>query len=202
MPVSRKKIRSGDINALFPHLRDTSNRCGQILIMTLHIIDLDHNWVGILLSILLKTFLNKSKSLGDNTIIHPDTEFSLSLIESGCLFALTGEQASLIIKSTRDDINIMKNFRSITVDFELIERPEFPSLAFYINIDTKSERTFRYEYFFSTESAEEMRIIRKVCGEKRLDILLYNSAVEYAIHAEVSEEQASRLGSLLSGVRA
>ena len=155
-----------------------------------------------MLSILLKPFPNKSKSIDDYPKIHPDTEFSLSLFEAGCYFARTGEKTALIIKSTRDDINIMKEFQAITVDFELIERPEFPSLAFYINIETKGERTFRFEYFFSTESADEVNILGNMCGEKRFDILLYDSVVEYVIHTKISEEQAAGLKTLLNRVRA
>jgi hypothetical protein len=154
-----------------------------------------------LLSILLKSFLNKSKMTDDTPEIHNDTEFSLSLIESGCLFASIGDKTALIIKSKNDDINIMKDFQVITVDFELIERPEFPSLAFYLNIDSKRGRTFRFEYFFSTESVDEINILEKISGEKRFDILLYNSVVEYVIRAEISEEQASGLRSLLNRVR-
>lgn len=151
-----------------------------------------------MLSILLKPFLNRDKKVGGKPELHPDTELSLSLIDSGCLFVLIDNKIALIIKASHDDIQIMKEFQAITVEFELIERPEFPSLAFYLNLEAKGGRSFRYEYFFSTESADEMEILRKMCGDKRFDIILYDSGVEFVIRTEIPERQAHELRSLLT----
>lgn len=151
-----------------------------------------------MLSILLKPFLNRYKKVGGKPELHPDTELSLSLIDSGCLFVLIDNKIALIIKASHDDIQIMKEFQVITVDFELIERPEFPSLAFYLNLEAKGRRSFRFEYFFSTESADDMEILRKMCDDKRFDIILYNSGVEFVIRTEIPERQAHELRSLLT----
>lgn len=151
-----------------------------------------------MLSILLKPFLNRDKKVGGKPELHPDTQLSLSLIDSGCLFVLMDKKIALIIKASHDDIQRMKEFQAITVDFELIERPEFPSLAFYLNLEAKGGRRFRYEYFFSTESGDETGILRKMCGDKRFDIIFYNSGVEFIIRAEIPERQASELRSLLT----
>ena len=151
-----------------------------------------------MLSILLKPFLKRDKKVGGKPELHPDTELSLSLIDSGCLFVLSESNVALIIKASQDDIRIMKEFRAITVDFELIERPEFPSLAFYLNLEAKDGGRFRYEYFFSTESGDETGILGKMCGDRRFDIIFYNSGVEFVIRAEIPERQASELRSLLA----
>ena len=92
----------------------------------------------------------------------------------------------------------MKEFKAITVDFELVERPEFPSLAFYMNIEGRSGGKLRFEYFFSTESGGETDILRKMCGDGRFDIILYNFGVEFIINAEISEGQASELRALVT----
>lgn len=151
-----------------------------------------------MLSILLKPFLNRDKKVGGKPKLHPDTELSLSLIDSGCLFVLLDNKIALIIKASHDDIQRMKEFQAITVDFELIERPEFPSLAFFLNLEAKGGRSFRFEYFFSTESGDETDILRKMCSDKRFDIILYNSGVEFVIRAEIPEGQAYELRSLLT----
>lgn len=151
-----------------------------------------------MLSILLKPFLNRDKKVGGQLDPHPDTLLSLSLIDSGCLFVLMDNKIALIIKASQDDIQIMKEFQTITVDFELIERPEFPSLAFYLNLEAKGGRSFRFEYFFSTESGDETDILRKMCDDTRFDIILYNSGVEFVIRAEIPERQAHELRSLLT----
>jgi hypothetical protein len=151
-----------------------------------------------LLSILLRPFLNKNNKIRDWPEFHPDTELSLSLIDSGCLFVLTDGKTALVIKGSTDSIQVMKEFQAITVDFELIERPEFPSLAFYLSLEAKSGRSFRFEYFFSTESGDEMNILGKMCEDKRFDIILYDSAPQFVIRAEIPEGQARELRSLLT----
>lgn len=130
--------------------------------------------------------------------LHPDTELSLSLIDSGCLFAQINGKTALIIKGNGDDLSIIKEFRTITIDFELVEKAEFPSLAFFLNIETRSGRRFRFEYFFSMESEDETDILGKMCGDKRFDIILYGSGVDFVIRAEIPEGQAGELRSLLS----
>jgi hypothetical protein len=151
-----------------------------------------------LLSILLKPFLNKFTGAGDWPEFHPDTELSLSIIDSGCLFVLIEGKTALVIKGAADDLRIMKEFQALTVDFELIERPEFPSLAFYLSLETRSGRHFRFEYFFSTESGDEMNVLGKMCVNKRFDIILYGSAPEFVIRAEIPEGQARELRALLT----
>jgi hypothetical protein len=151
-----------------------------------------------LLSILLKPYLNKNRGVRDWPEFRPDTELSLSLIDSGCLFVLIDGKTALVIKGSGDDVRLMKDFQAITVDFELIERPEFPSLAFYLSLEAKSGRSFRFEYFFSTESADETNILGKMCEDKRFDIILYDSAPEFVIRAEIPDGQARELRSLLT----
>ncbi len=150
-----------------------------------------------MLSILLKPFSGRFKTNSGGPELPPDTLLSLSMIDSGCLFVLIGTGIAMIIKADAEDIQIMKEFQVITIDFELIERPEFPSLAFYLNLEGKSGKRFRFEYFFSTESGSETDILRKMCGDRRFDIILYNSGVEFVISAEISEGQSSELSSLV-----
>jgi len=150
-----------------------------------------------LLSILLKPFLGKNKDAGGIPDLHPDTVMSLSLIDSGCLFAQINGKTAFIIKGSGDDFGIIKEFRTITIDFDLVEKAEFPSLAFFLNIETGSGRRLRFEYFFSTESGDETDILGKMCGDRRFDILLYSSGVDYVIRAEIPEGQAAELSALL-----
>ena len=151
-----------------------------------------------MLSILLKPFLGKDKGLGNLPEIGPDTLISLSLIDSGCLFARTNEKAALIIKGNTDDYRLFQEFRTITIDFDLIEKAEFPSLAFFLNIDTKGGRRFRFEYFFSTESGDEAKILGEICADRRFDIILFSSAIDFIIRAEIPEGQVAQLRKLLS----
>jgi hypothetical protein len=42
-----------------------------------------------------------------------------------------------------------------------------------------------------------METLKKMCNDRRFDILLYSSGVELMIHAEISAEQAAGLKTLL-----
>ena len=154
-----------------------------------------------MLSILLKPFLGKNKDAGGVPELHPDTLLSLSLIGSGCLFTQIGGKAALIINGKVDEFDIIKEFQTITIDFDLIEKAEFPALVFFLNIDAKSGRKFRFEYFFSTESGEELDIIGKMCADRRFDIILYGSGSDFVIRAEIPEGQAAELRTLLGKAR-
>lgn len=156
---------------------------------------------GRLLSILLKPFLGKNKDAGGVPELHPDTLLSLSLIDSGCLFTQVNGKTVLIIKDNEEVLDIIKKFQMITINFDLIEKAEFPALVFFLNIDSKSGRKFRFEYFFSTESGEELEILGKVCADRRFDIILYGSGSDFVIRAEIPEGQAAELRTLLGKAR-
>lgn len=130
--------------------------------------------------------------------LHPDTVLSLSLIDSGCLFTQINGNTAFIIKGNGNDFDIIKEFRTLTIDFDLIEKAEFPSLAFFLNVETGSGRRLRFEYFFSMESGDETDILRKMCDDRRFDILLYSSRVDYVMRAEIPEGQAAELRALLN----
>jgi hypothetical protein len=150
-----------------------------------------------LLSLILKPLLKNSNQTLEDINIPPDTEISLSLIESGCIFVSLNNKAALIIKSSLDEIKLLKNINRITLNFELIERPEFPSLGMHIEINTVSNTLFKFEYFFSTESMEEIDLLKKLKDQNHLDILFFNTQIEYSKTIELTKEEKSELNSLI-----
>ncbi len=150
-----------------------------------------------MLSLILKPLLKNSNQTLEDINIPPDTEISLSLIESGCIFVSLNNKAALIIKSSLDEIKLLKNINRITLNFELIERPEFPSLGMHIEINTVSNTLFKFEYFFSTESMEEIDLLKKLKDQNHLDILFFNTQIEYSKTIELTKEEKSELNSLI-----
>jgi hypothetical protein len=150
-----------------------------------------------LLSLILKPLLKNSNQTLEDINLPPDTEISLSLIESGCIFVSLNNKAALIIKSSLDEIKLLKNINRITLNFELIERPEFPSLGMHIEINTVSNTLFKFEYFFSTESMEEIDLLKKLKDQNHLDILFFNTQIEYSKTIELTKEEKSELNSLI-----
>ncbi|MCZ6556094.1 MAG: hypothetical protein O6759_08260 [Candidatus Dadabacteria bacterium] len=150
-----------------------------------------------MLSLILKPLLKNSNQTLEDINLPPDTEISLSLIESGCIFVSLNNKAALIIKSSLDEIKLLKNINRITLNFELIERPEFPSLGMHIEINTVSNTLFKFEYFFSTESMEEIDLLKKLKDQNHFDILFFNTQIEYSKTIELTKEEKSELNSLI-----
>ena len=150
-----------------------------------------------MLSLILKPLLKNSNQTLEDINLPPDTEISLSLIESGCIFVSLNNKAALIIKSSLDEIKLLKNINRITSNFELIERPEFPSLGMHIEINTVSNTLFKFEYFFSTESMEEIDLLKKLKDQNHFDILFFNTQIEYSKTIELTKEEKSELNSLI-----
>lgn len=151
-----------------------------------------------MLSLILKPLLKNSNQTLEDINIPPDTEISLSLIESGCIFVSLNNKAALIIKSSLDEIKLLKNINRITLNFELIERPEFPSLGMHIEINTVSNTLFKFEYFFSTESMEEIDLLKKLKDQNHFDILFFNTQIEYSKTIELTKEEKSELNYLIN----
>ena len=153
-----------------------------------------------MLSLILKPLLKNPNQAPENIDLPLDTEISLSLIESGCIFVSINDKAALIIKSTLEEIKLLKNINRLTFNFELIEKPEFPSLGMHIDINTASNSSFKFEYFFNTESMEEIELLKKLKDQNHFDILFFNTQIEFSKTIELPDEDKSELNSLINKV--
>jgi len=147
-----------------------------------------------LLSLILKPLFKNSDSA---TELPFDTEISLSMIESGCIFIFLNEMAALIIKNSPDEINVLKNINRITFNFELIERPEFPSLGMHIEINTASNNSFNFDYFFNTESHQEIELLKKLKNQTYFDIHFYTTEVIHSKKIELETQDKLELNPLI-----
>ncbi len=151
-----------------------------------------------MLSFILKPFLGQGGKNIELPELDSDTELSLSLIQSGCVYVLLRGKTILIIKKSENDIASLVESDHISLDFELIERPEFPSLGAYINIYDAEDNPTRFEYFFSMESHDEMELLEKLTEQDYLDIVFYTSDVEHVKRTTLNETQKEELTSLLA----
>ena len=150
-----------------------------------------------MLSLLLKPLIKNSIQTIEDIELPSDTEISLSLIESGCIFVSLNEEAVLIIKSSTEEIKLLNNINRLTFNLELIERPEFPSLAMHIEINTVSNTSFKFEYFFNTESMEEIDLLKKLKNQDHFDILFFDTQIQHSKTVELNKEDKSELDSLI-----
>jgi len=151
-----------------------------------------------LLSFILKPFIGKSSHNIEMPELDADTELSVSLIESGCVFILIKGQTTLLIKSGEREIRSFEKSDKVSLDFELIERPEFPSLGAYVNIYDAQGNPTRFEYFFSLESGEETGLLEKLIEQDYLDIVFYTAEIRHIKRTTINNEQKQELASLLA----
>ena len=147
-----------------------------------------------MLSLIFKPLI---KSLETKVEIPIDTEISLSMIDSGCVFVSLNDLASLIVVCSQDDINALKNINLITINFELIERPEFPSLGMHIEINTAANKQFRFDYFFNTESPTELDLLNKLGEQNYFDMHFYQTGVVHSKKVELRAEDKIELNTLI-----
>lgn len=150
-----------------------------------------------MLSLILKPLFKNSDSNINDLELPFDTEISLSMIESGCVFISLYQMATLFIISPREELLLLNNINKITFNFELIERPEFPSVGMHIDINTVSNNPFKFEYFFNTESPEEVELLKKLTQQDHFDMLLYDTKVLYSKKIMLSRDDKLELTSLI-----
>lgn len=147
-----------------------------------------------MLSLILKPLFQNSDAVVE---IPSDTEISLSMIDSGCIFASLNEIASLIVVCSQDEIMSLKNINKITINFELIERPEFPSLGMHIELNTATNKSFNFDYFFNTESPTEIDLLNKLGEQDYFDMHFYDTKIEHSNKIELRSEDKLELNALI-----
>ena len=147
-----------------------------------------------MLSLILKPLFQNSDSQIE---IPADTEISLSMIDSGCIFVSLNKIASLIVICSQDEIRSLKNINKITINFELIERPEFPSLGMHIELNTATNKSFNFDYFFNTESPTEIDLLNKLGEQNYFDMHFYDAKIVHSNKIELSSEDKLELNALI-----
>lgn len=153
-----------------------------------------------MLSLILKPLFQNSDNNIQDLELPMDTEISLSMIESGCMFISLNQMATLIIICSSEATSHLNNINRITLDFELIERPEFPSVGLHIILNTVSNIEYQFDYFFNTESPEEINLLNKLRDQNHFDMLLYNERIIHSKKIELTKDDKLKLNSLIDKV--
>lgn len=146
---------------------------------------------------MLKNVLSRIKGSTDHIKLSNDTLITLSQIESGCLFIEVSGKTLMIIIGTGEEITNLKNLEKCSLKTELIERPEFPTIAAYVTIHTKNKSSYNFEYYFNIEASEELELLDNLCAQKNIEILLYDDTIVHSQVTRLGEEDRSMMTSLL-----
>lgn len=146
---------------------------------------------------ILKNVLDKIKGSTENIELSNDTVITLSQIESGCLIIPYEERAVMILKCGEEEAQDLSGLNSLSISTELIERPEFPTIAAYIKLTTKNTKLYDYEYFFNVESSEEMELFEKISKQSNIEIILYDDSNMILKRLELNQTDRSLMTSML-----
>lgn len=128
--------------------------------------------------------------------LNNDLEIALSQIESGCLTTITDDKNLIIIKE--NNINFFDKIQRIDISFEHIERPEFPTIAMRLKVNTSDNLNLRYEYFFLTEAEEEINFLDQIVRKESIYILFTSNENYTQRYEKINNKEVDKLSSVLS----
>ena len=133
---------------------------------------------------------------------NPELAMELERIESGCVPHLEGGECLIVFKESEEKTALLRGAREVSTGFFLVEKREFPSVSMDIGIRTESGLNFRYEYFFLTESPEEISFLAEL-GRRGAFFLVFPGAEGgLEIGVELEERERESLGSVLERIDA
>lgn len=131
---------------------------------------------------------------------NPELAMELERIESGCVPHLEGGECLIVFKESEEKTAFLRGAREVSTGFFLVEKREFPSVSMDIGIRTESGLNLRYEYFFLTESPEEISFLAEL-GRRGAFFLVFPGAEGgLEIGVELGEREKESLGSVLERI--
>lgn len=152
-------------------------------------------------NMILKKVIDRFKGSSGNIELSNDTLITLSQIESGCLFIPYEERALMILKGEESETEDLSGLSSISISSELIERPEFPTIAAYIKVHAKNNREFDYEYYFNIEASEEMELLEKISKDKNIEVVIYDEPDMLIKLVKLDDNDRAAMASMLERAR-
>ena len=120
---------------------------------------------------------NESKQIE----ISSDLNLSLSLIDSGCILFEEADEAVFLIKDSEAIVDTFSELISLKIAVKAIIRPEFPTILLEIKLKNKKNVSFKYDYFLSTESIEELNLLEKLNNQSQVELFFYDSCLRNGI---------------------
>lgn len=122
---------------------------------------------------------------------------TLTFIESGFLPTSSDGKTVFIFKGSQDEIDSFKETDQIIFDFQCIKRLEFPSVRMSFELKDRSNKTYRFDYFFNIESDEEMELLERLEDQDYFEIILFDPKIEYSKRVEITEQGKEKIKTVL-----
>ncbi|HEY7536146.1 MAG TPA: hypothetical protein VH878_09425 [Thermodesulfobacteriota bacterium] len=150
---------------------------------------------------------NPLKSL-KKLIIHKTTaaelpheiRMALSFIQSGWLATSLNDNTVFVFKGSPDEIESLKKTSRIKFGLECIKRPEFPSVRMYFDLRDNSNKPCHYDYFFNSESDEEIKLLRKLEEQNYFEILFFDSRILHSSRIKLTKKDKEKIKEVLDEI--
>lgn len=123
-----------------------------------------------------KGFLQYIKSFfsedSDEIVLSDEVRFTLGTFSSGALGALADGKPVFIYKDEPDVVDEYDGCGEVAVQFEAIPKAEFPNIRVEFFLRDDGGRSYRFEYFVSAHSAQDVDLLRTVRDKKLFYLLL------------------------------
>ncbi len=128
-------------------------------------------------------------------VLSKDSELvmALSQIHRGCLPHATDDLCAMIFKEEEAKAGALENVTNISTRFFTVEKEEFPSVAMEVRITTDKNLKLKYEYFFLTESYEEIFFLKTLSKLRTFSLLFLCGATVCSVTAEMDDEELKSL---------
>ena len=127
-----------------------------------------------------------------------ELQIALSQILYGCVPHATDEECLMIFKENPEKITAIADTRKISTRFFAVEKEEFPSVAMEIRITTGKELRLKYEYFFLTESSEEVLFLVTLVKSGKYFLIFLCDETRHALTVEMAEAEIEPLKEILT----
>jgi len=146
---------------------------------------------------ILKLFQKAIRDESKQTEFSSDLKMTLSFIESGCLPASVDNKTVFVFKCPQEEVNLLKETENVLFEFECIKRPEFPSVRLNFEFQDKSNKTYRFDYFFNIESDEDIELLEKLEDQRYFDLIFFDSKIEYSKRIEITKKDKEKIKAVL-----
>lgn len=129
-----------------------------------------------------------------------ELNLALSLIDSGCILFEEADKAVFLIKDSETIIDTFSELKSLRLDTKAIIRPEFPTILVEIMLRNKKNVSFKYDYFLSTESEEELILIEKLNNQIQVELFFFDSFIRNGIKFILDKNENLQLKKALNEI--
>ena len=120
------------------------------------------------------------------------------MIQSGMVFTELEDKIILILKETAEMVSALITVNSAKMDFEYIDRPEFPSIGADLRMKTVKGLSVKYSYFFNSEAEYELNLLEKILNQREVYLCFFSDILTMSCILQLEEHEKVSLAGIIN----